>query len=176
MAFLSDIYQIFGPKWEIDSVPCQTEWTGREQTVQLLLTLYVVVNTWKVSVFGVCLVRIFPHSDWIRRDTLYFFVFSRNAGKYGPEKLQIRTVFTQCFLFNLKQLLSSFGDKPLITLYCSVARACIFPLRTVTELSIYKISLKEDELSLYNIRKHLSCNLFILLFNLPLWNIHDSGQ
>ena len=26
-------------------------------------------TAWKVSVFGVILVRIFPHSDWIRRDT-----------------------------------------------------------------------------------------------------------
>ena len=25
--------------------------------------------------------RIFPHSDWIRRDTPYLFVFSPNAGK-----------------------------------------------------------------------------------------------
>ena len=32
------------------------------------------------------LVCIFPHSDWIRRDTKYLFVFSPNAGKYGPEK------------------------------------------------------------------------------------------
>ena len=32
------------------------------------------------------LVRIFQHSDWIRRDTKYLSVFSRNAGKYGPEK------------------------------------------------------------------------------------------
>ena len=31
------------------------------------------------------LVRIFPHSDWIRRDTKYLSVFSPNAGKYGPE-------------------------------------------------------------------------------------------
>ena len=30
------------------------------------------------------LVRIFPHSDWIRRD-VYLSVFSPNAGKYGPE-------------------------------------------------------------------------------------------
>ena len=28
-------------------------------------------TSWKVSVFGVILVRIFPHSDWIQRDTLY---------------------------------------------------------------------------------------------------------
>ena len=32
------------------------------------------------------LVRIFPHSDWIRRDTSYLSVFSPNTGKYGPEK------------------------------------------------------------------------------------------
>ena len=32
------------------------------------------------------LVRIFPHSDWIRRDTPYLSVFSPNAGKYWSEK------------------------------------------------------------------------------------------
>ena len=32
------------------------------------------------------LVRIFPHSDWIPRNTSYLSVLSRNAGKYGPEK------------------------------------------------------------------------------------------
>ena len=31
-------------------------------------------------------VRIFPHSDWIRRDTKYLSVLSPNKGKYGPEK------------------------------------------------------------------------------------------
>ena len=31
------------------------------------------------------LVRVFPHSDGIRRDTKYLSVFSTNAGKYGPE-------------------------------------------------------------------------------------------
>ena len=29
------------------------------------------------------------------RATPYFFVFSPNAGKYGPEKLRIRTLFMQ---------------------------------------------------------------------------------
>ena len=68
-------------------------------------------TAWKVSVFGIFLVRIFPHldwiwrdtlypvfiwteygeilcirySDWIRRDSPYLSVFSPNAGKYGPE-------------------------------------------------------------------------------------------
>ena len=45
-----------------------------------------------VSVFGVFLVRIFPHLDWIQRNTPSFSVFSPNAGKYGPEKHQIGTL------------------------------------------------------------------------------------
>ena len=32
------------------------------------------------------LVCIFPHLDWIQRDTKYLSVFSPNAGKCGPEK------------------------------------------------------------------------------------------
>ena len=32
------------------------------------------------------LVRIFPYSDWMRRETPYLFVFSLNTRKYGPEK------------------------------------------------------------------------------------------
>ena len=31
------------------------------------------------------LVRIFPYSDWIRRNTEYLSVFSPNVGKYGRE-------------------------------------------------------------------------------------------
>ena len=31
------------------------------------------------------LVRIFPHSEWIRRNTKYLSVFGSNAGKYKPE-------------------------------------------------------------------------------------------
>ena len=47
----------------------------------------IIHTTWKESVFGVFLVRIFPHSDWMRRDTEYLFVFHPNARKYGPEKI-----------------------------------------------------------------------------------------
>ena len=49
----------------------------------------IITTAWKVSVFGVFLVRIFPHLDWIRRDTPYL------RKKCGPEKLQIRTLCTQ---------------------------------------------------------------------------------
>ena len=48
-----------------------------------------------MSVFGVFLVRILPHSELIRRDTLYLSVFNPNTWKYGPEKLEIRTLFTK---------------------------------------------------------------------------------
>ena len=41
-------------------------------------------------------VRIFSHSDWIRGDTEYLSVFSPKAGEYGPERLGIWTLFTQC--------------------------------------------------------------------------------
>ena len=54
----------------------------------ILLGTAILYTAWKVSVFGVFLVYIFPYSGWIRRDTSYFSVFSPNAGKYGPEKLR----------------------------------------------------------------------------------------
>ena len=60
-------------------------------------------TAWKVSVFGVFLVRIFPHSDWMRRDTEYLSVFIPIAGKYGTEKLRKRSHFKQ-------RLVSQFND------------------------------------------------------------------
>ena len=53
-------------------------------------------TAWKVSVFGVFLVEIFLHSDWIRGDREYPSVFILYTRKYGPEKLRILTLFTQC--------------------------------------------------------------------------------
>ena len=44
-----------------------------------------IITARKVYVFWVILVRIFPHSDWIRRFTPYLSLVSPNAGKYGPE-------------------------------------------------------------------------------------------
>ena len=43
---------------------------------------YHLYTAWKVSKYGVFLVRIFPHTDWQHG----LSVFSPNAGKYGPEK------------------------------------------------------------------------------------------
>ena len=43
------------------------------------------LTAWKVFVFGVILVRIFPHSDWTPRKIPHLSVFSPNMGKSGPE-------------------------------------------------------------------------------------------
>ena len=82
-------------------------------------------TAWKVSVFQVFFVRIFPHSDWIRNDIPYFSVFSLNGGKYGPEKLRIWTLFTQrdiyfTKLFNthlLPMLLIASANKKVLNFY-----------------------------------------------------------
>ena len=51
------------------------------------------LTAWKASVFGVFLVSIFPHFDWIWKDTLGLYIQSE-CGKIGTKKLRIRT-FTQ---------------------------------------------------------------------------------
>ena len=78
----------------------------------IVALLVKVTTTQKVSVFGVFLVSIFPHWDWIRRNTKYPFVFSPKTGKYGPEKLWIRTLFMQWLIF---RSLSRIYDHTLMT-------------------------------------------------------------
>ena len=63
-----------------------------------LLVNYLLKSTCYTYYTWYFLVRIFPHSDWIQRDTECFSVFSSNAGKYEPEKLWIQTLFTQWLL------------------------------------------------------------------------------
>ena len=46
------------------------------------------------------LVRIFSHSDSIRRDTEYLSVFSPNAGKYGQEKPPYLNTFHAVTLYH----------------------------------------------------------------------------
>ena len=48
--------------------------TGSEHGVIELKVISVKGNSgWKVSVFGVFLVRIFPHLSWIRRDIAWLY-------------------------------------------------------------------------------------------------------
>ena len=59
----------------------------------------------------VFLVLIFPPSDWIRKDTEYFSVFSPNVGKCGSEKLRIWTLFTRRVLFSFTYIKKYRQDK-----------------------------------------------------------------
>ena len=54
--------------------------------------------------YSVFLVRIFPNSDTVQRDTEYLSVFSPNAGKDGQEKLRIQSLFMQCYLSNTPEV------------------------------------------------------------------------
>ena len=73
--------------------------------------IHRTTTAWKMSIFWVFLVHISPHLDWIRRDTPYLSTFSPNEGKYGPEKLRIQTLFTQCTALILSCIMSKNGQK-----------------------------------------------------------------
>ena len=55
------------------------------------------------------LVRIFPHSDWIRRDTPYLSYAARMRENTDQKKLRIRSLFMQCHFQNLVTDLSIFS-------------------------------------------------------------------
>ena len=79
--------------------------TSSKENRYLYLYNFEVHTAWKVLIFRVFLVRIFPHLDWIQKDTPNLSLFSQNAEKYAPEKLRIWTLFRHCWeLFYLIML------------------------------------------------------------------------
>ena len=84
------------------------------EPLDILAKSSVLDTAWKVFVFRVLLVRIFPHFNWIRRDTPYLFVFSPNTGKYGPENLRMRTLFTQWGVWQGSEYASASDVSPII--------------------------------------------------------------
>ena len=62
------------------------------------LTKLVTHTVWKVSKYGVF-------------SGPYFLVFELNTGKYGPEKLRIWTLFTQCQLWQTWGVITFFKPK-----------------------------------------------------------------
>ena len=76
-----DIYKIYRYKHE---------YISKEPTNWFILTLRE-----KSPNTEFFLVLIFPHSDWIPRDSLYLSVFSPNAGNTDKKKLRIWTLFKQ---------------------------------------------------------------------------------
>ena len=85
-------------------------------------------TVWKVSVFGVFLVGIFPHSDWTQRDTE---IFSPNAGKYKPENFKYGH-FSRSVKDSFLSLISSNGS-------CYDADACVFSQEQKSRVSMFDI-------------------------------------
>ena len=91
---LSSISHLTASRWVSSrgsGIVIKNSWCQNMENMWLSFT-----TAWKVFIFGVFLVHVFPHWDCIWRDTPYLSVFSLNVRKCGPEKLQIRTIFTQC--------------------------------------------------------------------------------
>ena len=126
-------------------------WTANSRKFDSFRLLRTVSN---VSVFGVFLVHIFPHLDWIRRFALEIPVFSPNAGEYGPENLRIRTLFMQwswylCFIWTLLLAAkSSCGIVSLISLFQHYARINKYYILYV------KVIFVSDLICIYRSRRH----------------------
>ena len=104
-----------------------------------------------MSVFGVILVLIFPHSHWLRGDTPYLFVSIPNAGKCGPEISTNTDTFTQWEFFKMeyeKNLSSKYQNsswkRPLknIILYLEVLPWKYFKIYMFSSREKLKINLK----------------------------------
>ena len=70
----------------------------RDDTTIILHPRRKLNTAWKMSKYGVFLVRIFPHSDWIRRDTPSYS--ARMRENTDQKKLRIWTLFTKCKSYN----------------------------------------------------------------------------
>ena len=102
---------------------------------------YLFYTTWKVFVFGVFLVRIFPHLDWIRRDTPYLSVFSPNAGKYRH--------FSRSVTNHQKRKLVDFLKKYSCIIYVKISLECKFEkVYTQTEPKLSALTLKLSKASM----------------------------
>ena len=103
-------------------------------------------TSWKVSVFGVFLVRILPQSDWIRRNTLFLSVLIPNEGKYGPVKLRIRTLFTHFI-----SIYSELNYCPWVFLLCKFGdhSSCWHHCTRKTKFSIKVFFIKCDQIRIF---------------------------
>ena len=101
-------------------------------------------NAWKVSVFGVLLVRIFPHSDWIQRDIVRMLVNTdKKNSKYGHFS---RSVMREPFFSNI--LLSMFFSQMhvLPTFFVKYTFADVFSFVQESQSLISRVSeLKRKE-------------------------------
>ena len=71
--------------YEITTEPKQTSLNFSTRYRFCVLASYITNTALKVPVFGIILVCIFPHSDWIRRDTSYLVRMRENADQNNSE-------------------------------------------------------------------------------------------
>ena len=68
------VFCLFTPFWPTYFFTNNAFWDLHTKTTW---SPFLSFTAWKVSVFGVFLVRIFPHSDWLRRDISLYSVRMR---------------------------------------------------------------------------------------------------
>ena len=114
------------------------------------------------------LICIFPHSDWIWRDTLYFSVFSLNAGKYGPEK----TPYLDTFHIVSETISFSSFVKILLTTSVYIS----FLILNISVANLSKAHHKLFVLPRYINLRNLSWRCLIVILLVRLYNIQIKGQ
>ena len=108
------------------------------------------------------LVRIFPHSNWIRRDTSYLSVFSPNTGKYGPEKNPYLNTFHTVHTFLTSTTccvrLALRGKCP----YLEFCRSVFSRIRTGNgemRISLFSVRMRENTDQKYSEYRHFLCSV-----------------
>ena len=126
-----------------------------EENLAFQLLFLLAFTVWNVSVFGVVLVCIFAHSDWIRRDTENISIFSPKTGKCRPEKSRIRSVFTHCLL---RQILYSLnlGSLTSVVLGVPCEHFCL-TFSTLTSYTAYFLTWFAQILYVHLDEKFLYC-------------------
>ena len=77
------VFCLFTPFWPTYFFTNNAFWDLHTKTTW---SPFLSFTAWKVSVFGVFLVRIFPHSDWLRRDiSLYSVRMRENTDQKNSE-------------------------------------------------------------------------------------------
>ena len=105
------------------------------------------ITAWKVSVFGVFLVRIFPHSDWIRRDVSLLIYFEcrkiRTRKTPNADTFHAVDVIDHSHLEEFHEILREYTDIPPKI----VLKTKIFTYHNLKGITNYKnlVVLKEDK-------------------------------
>ena len=114
------------------------------------------------------LAHIFPHSDWIRRDTEHLSVFSPNTGKYGPEKNPYFDTF-HAVVWKSK---SSRFDMKVTLIYWMIAVHC-FQFQNITLSSFLNGTVLLMKVTLNMKFEEFFNSFFVLLVNSDVIRVYD---